>query len=98
SQGSLHGRFYMFFAGFLVNADNLRRLRRIERVDLLRRAHPVAAQDQVVFATQLATNAVEGRSHFPADVAAAEVSCRLISKKSARSMRGGVYRCSQGCH
>ena len=50
-QRGLHGGLNVFFAGFLVNANNFRRASGIERSDLLRRLHPVTANDQVVLAS-----------------------------------------------
>ena len=64
-KGRLHGLLGVFRAGLLVNAHHLRRPRRIQRSDLPLGLEPLAPDNQVVFAAQLAGHQVQRCSHRP---------------------------------
>ena len=60
----LHGRLDVLLAGLLVNADQLRGLGGIDGLDLVAGPGPLAADDQVVLAAQLAAHFFDGGAHL----------------------------------
>jgi hypothetical protein len=52
----LHGGLDVFFAGLLMNSDDLRRLRGIQRLDLVGGLDALAADDEVILAAELAAD------------------------------------------
>ena len=98
TQSGLHGRFHVFFACFLVNADNFRRLRRIQRFDLVLRLNALAADDEIILAAQLAANLVDGSTHFAGIFFLAEIGERLIREWAL--MKANLWSCGgfNGCH
>src|SRR5579862_2480761 len=58
-----HGRFDVIFVGFLMDADDLRGLRRIQRLDLVSRLDALAADDEVILAAKLSTDFGDGGAH-----------------------------------
>ena len=88
----------VLLASFLVNTDNFRGLRWINRTDLARRLAALAANDQIILATQLSAHFLDGRAHLAHVLFFAEIDKRLILECTL--MQADVHRrCSfHGCH
>ena len=65
-----------------MDADNLGRLRRIQRLDLVGGLDALAADDEVIFAAQLAANFGDGGAHAARVLFVAEIEKRLGHKRS----------------
>ena len=93
----------MLLAGFLMNADDLRRLRGIQRLDLVCGLDALAADDQIVFAAQLSANLGDGGAHVAGIFFVAEIEKRLgnewgFVKISARWPDRSFGDCHGGMH
>src|SRR5215813_8433437 len=88
----------MFFAGLLVNPDDLRWLGGIEGLDLLRGLDVFAAQDEVVLAAQLAANFFDRRAHLAGVFFAAEINRRLVAEWAFVQTDLQARRGFHGCH
>ena len=96
----LHGRFYVIFVRLLMDADNLRRLRRVQRLDFVRSPDPLAADDQVVLAAQLAAHLGNGGAHLARVIFVAKIEKRLRNERALMQTgtrpNGGFERCHGG--
>ncbi len=81
-KGGLHGRFDMVFAGFLVQADNLRRLGGIDGLDLVRGLDALAADDEVILASELGAHFFDGGAHLAGIFFLAEINQRLVDERA----------------
>src|ERR1019366_9402679 len=70
----------MLRTGFLENAHNLRRPRRIERANLALRLEPMTADDQVILMPQLADDQLQCTLHLAGIFMCLEVDKRFIDK------------------
>ncbi len=70
----------MLFARLLMDADNLRRLRRIQGFDLVGGLDALASDDEVVLAAELATDSLDGGAHLAGVVFMAEVVEGLVDE------------------
>src|SRR4029077_3588125 len=98
AQRSLHGRFHVLFSGFLMHANNLRRLSGIQRLDFVRRLNVLAADDEIVFTAQLAAEFVNRSEPFWRILFFAEIGERLIDEGAlvkANLWSSGSFN---GCH
>jgi hypothetical protein len=68
-----HCRFHVLFARLLMDSDYLRRLRRVQRFDLVRGLDALAADDEVILAAKLSANTFDGGAHFAGVVFVAEI-------------------------
>ena len=59
-----HGRLDVFFAGLLMDSDNLRRLRGIQGLDLVGGLDALAADDEVILAAELSADSLDGGAHL----------------------------------
>ena len=82
-----HGRFHMLFAGLLMDADYLRWLRRIQRLDLVGSLDALAADDEVILAAKLAADALDGSAHLAGVVFLAEVEEGLVGERALMELR-----------
>ncbi len=73
----LHGGLDVFFAGLLVGADDLRRLRRVQRLDLVGGLDALAADDEVILASELPADFGDGGAHAASILFVAEIVKRL---------------------
>ncbi len=80
-QRRLHRRLDVFPARLLVDADHLRRLRGVDGDDLLVGADVLAADDQVVFASQFLADLFDGRAHGGGVLGFAVIGDRLVRKR-----------------
>ena len=94
----LHGGLHVLFAGSLVNADHFRRLGGIEGANLFRGLGALAADDQVVLATKLATHFFECGVHLAHVLFFAEIDERLILKRALVKADLQTGRGFHGCH
>ncbi len=69
----LHRRLDVVFAGFLVDADNLRGLRRVQRLDLVGGFDALAADDEVILAAELGADFGDGGTHLAGVLFVAEI-------------------------
>jgi hypothetical protein len=88
----------VLFAGLLVNADDLRRPRRIQRLDLVSRLNTLAADDEVILAAELSANALDGGAHLAGVFFLVEIVEGLVDEWSL--MRGSARPDGgfEGCH
>ncbi len=86
-EGGGHGRLYVLFARLLMNADYLRRTRGVQGPDLVRRFDALAADDEVVLAPELSTNALDGGAHLAGIVLKAEIVERLVDEWALMGLR-----------
>src|SRR5579862_675067 len=70
---SLYCGLHVFFASLLMDADDLRRLRRVQRLDLLGSLDAFAADDEVVLASQLGADFGDGGAHAARVLFVAEI-------------------------
>jgi hypothetical protein len=63
-----------------MDAHDLRRLRRIDGFDLLPGLDPLAAEDEVILAAQLAAHLVDRCPHLARVFFAAEINRRFVDK------------------
>ena len=82
-----HGLLRVLGSGFLVDANDLGRLRRIERSDLVFGSQPLATDDQVVLVAQHGTNPFERILHRVLIGAQLEVDERLVAEVTAGGKR-----------
>ncbi len=76
----LHCRFDVVFVGFLVDAHDLRRLRRVQRLDLVGCLDALAADDEVILVAQLSANLGDRGAHAARVVFVAKIKERLSHK------------------
>ena len=88
----------MFFAGLLMQSDNLRGFCRVDGLDLVFGLDPFAADDQVVFAAQLATNLLDRGAHLARILRLGEVGERLIYEGAFMQASLWAGRSFNGCH
>ncbi len=69
----LHRGLNVFLAGLLVDADDLRGLRRIQRLDFVGGLDALAADDEVVLASELAADFGDGGAHAAGVLFVAEI-------------------------
>ena len=72
----------MVFAGFLVQADNLRRLGGINGLDLVRGLDALAADDEVILASELGAHFLNGGAHLAGVFFLAEINQRLVHEQA----------------
>ena len=78
----LHGRLDVLFAGLLMEPDNLRWLRRVQRLDLVGCLDALAADDEVILAAQLAAHFRDRGAHAARIVLVAEIIKGLGDERS----------------
>ena len=96
----LHRWLYVLFAGLLVDAHDLRRLRRVQGLDLVGGLDALAADDQVILAAELAADFRDGGAHAAGILFVAEIIEGLGDEWSLMQGRsrpdGGFKRCHGG--
>jgi hypothetical protein len=97
-QSRVHRGLDVLLAGFLVGADNLRRLGGIDGLDLLGGLDVFAADDQIELATQLAAHFFDSRTHLARIVFAAEVNRGLVAERTFVQADLQARRSFHGCH
>ena len=80
-QRRLHRRSNVLSARLLMHSYHLRRLRGIQRLDLVRSLHPLPADHQVILAPQLATHLLNGNAHLARRVIFGEIGQRLVDER-----------------
>src|SRR5208282_802685 len=79
-QRRLYRGLNVLFAGLLMNAYNLRRLRGIQRLDLVGGLDALDADDEVILPSQLSAHAFDGGPHLACVVFVAEIIKRFVDK------------------
>ena len=87
----LHRGLDVLDAGLLMNADDLGRIRRIDRDDLVRGADVLAADDQVVFAAQLGADFCDCFAHAANVLRLAIIGDRLVDERPYGGQSGGWH-------
>ena len=87
----LHRRLDVFSARFLMDADNLRRLRRVQRFDLVGSLEPLAADDEVILVAQLSAHLGDGCTHAARILFIAEIEKGLGNKRTLMQRRARPY-------
>src|SRR5579862_1132529 len=82
----VHGGLNMLSAGFLVDSNDLRGARRIQRLDLVGSLDPLPADDQVILAAKLSAHSFDGSAHLARILFVAKIKKWLIDE---RALMGG---------
>src|SRR6266550_4375273 len=93
-----HRGFHVLFSGFLVNAHDLRRLCRIERLNLVRRLHPSAANNQVILTPKLPSHFLNSGAHLACVFFLRKIGERLVYERSFMYTSLRTSRGFNGCH
>jgi hypothetical protein len=93
-----HGGLNVLFPRFLVYPNRLRRLRGINRSDIVGSFDSPAADNEIVFASQLPPNFGYGRAHLTRIVRAAEIGSRFVNEFSVMRTNSIYWGRFQGCH
>ena len=88
----------MLLAGLLVQSDHLRGLGRIDGLDLVAGLDPLAADDQVVLAAQLAAHFLDGGAHLAGSLRLGEIGERLVYERPFMQACLWAGRSFNGCH
>ena len=94
----LHGGFHVLLAGFLVQADQLRGPGGIDGLDLVAGPGPLAADDQVVLAAQLAAHFFDGGAHLAGSRFLREIGERFVYERPFMQACLWAGRSFNGCH
>jgi hypothetical protein len=97
-EGRLHRGFHMLFAGLLVDSHDLRWTRGIQRLDFVGGLDALAADDEVIFAAELAADALDGGAHIARVFFAAEIVKRLVDERALVSGCARPDGGFEGCH
>jgi hypothetical protein len=81
-----------------MNANDLRRSRRIERPDLPLCPQAMTTDDQVIFLSQLVGYMIQCRLHAPGNLGILEICKRLIPELALGRARLYFGRESNSCH
>ena len=93
----VHRGLNVFLPCFLVESDNLRGFRRIQRPDLIRGLDALSTNDQVIFAPQLGAHFLNRSAHLAGIFWVAEINQRLVRERPFMQAdlraSGGFNRC-----
>ena len=88
----------MFPARLLMQADDLRGLRGIDGLDLLAGLHVFAADDEVIFAPELAAHFLNRSAHLAGILFVTEIDGRLVLKAPFMQANLETRGSFDGCH
>jgi hypothetical protein len=78
----LYGGLDVLFTRLLMQSDDLRGARGIQRLDLVGSLNALPADDEIVFAAELSAHTLDSRAHFAGIVFLAKIIKRLIDERA----------------
>src|SRR5581483_9245644 len=94
----VHRGLHMLFAGLLMQANQLRRLCRINGLNLVLRLDALSADDQVVLTAELAADFLDGSAHLARIFFLREIHHRFVDERPFVELNSRAAGGFNGCH